>query len=220
MRTAVKWFSRGAEFVAAMMMAAMFLTFILQIHSLYRPVRMARPRPGSAARTDRYGWTLEFCLRFGSGSSSGATAFVVRERDHVTFDIIYGACQPKGPHVVCDHRKPGGLRAHCCGRWNRDLGPNFTILRLKKTATLNGLFGDWIRMRDIYSIYILFLSSLRLRYAWRALDAWRHGADADLTTTMTSRRRLAEADDARIRSLPAVACSSSPASACRSPIRS
>jgi hypothetical protein len=33
----------------------------------------------------------------------------------------------------------------------------FLILRLKKTATLNGLVGDWIRMRDIYSIYMVFL---------------------------------------------------------------
>ena len=56
----------------------------------------------------------------------------------------------------------------------------FYILRLKKTATLSHLLGDWVRMRDIYAIYAAFLIIVPLRYAWRAWSAYRHGAEADL----------------------------------------
>ena len=53
----------------------------------------------------------------------------------------------------------------------------FHILRLKKTATLSAVFGDWIRMRDIYSIYIFFLVAVSARYAWVAYRAIRFGVE-------------------------------------------
>ena len=56
----------------------------------------------------------------------------------------------------------------------------FHILRLKKTATLSGLLGDWIRMRHIYAIYILFLAAVSLRYAWAVFRAIRKGAPEPL----------------------------------------
>jgi len=58
------------------------------------------------------------------------------------------------------------------------IGPTmekFHILRLKKTATLSNFLGDWIRMRDIYSIYILFLGAVAARYGWAVWRAFRHG---------------------------------------------
>jgi C4-dicarboxylate transporter, DctQ subunit len=56
----------------------------------------------------------------------------------------------------------------------------FFILRLKKTATLSSLFGDWLRMRDIYVVYAIFLIVVPVRYAWRAWHVFRHGAEEDL----------------------------------------
>ena len=35
MDTIIKWFTRGAEFIAATMLGAMFLTFLVQIFSRY-----------------------------------------------------------------------------------------------------------------------------------------------------------------------------------------
>jgi C4-dicarboxylate transporter DctQ subunit len=48
---------------------------------------------------------------------------------------------------------------------------------LKRTATLSNVFGDWIRVRDIYSIFFLFLLSVSVRYAWRAWKVFQNGAD-------------------------------------------
>ena len=60
------------------------------------------------------------------------------------------------------------------------LGPTwekFYILRLKRTATLSNVFGDWVRVRDIYSIFFLFLLTVSSRYAWRAWKVFQKGAD-------------------------------------------
>ena len=53
-------------------------------------------------------------------------------------------------------------------------------MRLKKTATLSALLGDWVRMRHIYSVYVLFLVVVAFRYAYRAIHTYRFGAETDL----------------------------------------
>ena len=76
MNTLVRIARTGAEAVAAFMLAAMFVTFLLQIFSRYV---MDQP----------FGWTLELCLVLWVWLVFWGNAFVVRERDHVTFDILY-----------------------------------------------------------------------------------------------------------------------------------
>jgi C4-dicarboxylate transporter DctQ subunit len=66
----------------------------------------------------------------------------------------------------------GGLLASFAPTWER-----FAILRLKKTATLAQLFGDWIRMRDVYLVYVLFLIAVPAGYLWQVWRAFRHGVD-------------------------------------------
>jgi C4-dicarboxylate transporter DctQ subunit len=55
----------------------------------------------------------------------------------------------------------------------------FSFLRLKKTATLSTLLGDWVRMRHIYSVYVLFLVVVAFRYGWRAIHTFRFGTETD-----------------------------------------
>ena len=157
--------------VAALLMAALFATFVLQVTIRYTArldwVAEAVPLLDPA----RYGWTLEFCLALWVWLVFWGAAFVCRDADHVTFDIVREGVRP-------------GLR-----RWFTVLGclavavalalsleptwDKFRILRLKKTATLSGLFGDWIRMRDVYSVYALFLVAVPARMLWTAWAAWR-----------------------------------------------
>ena len=177
MKTFVKWFLRSTEFVAAMMMAAMFVTFILQIGIRYSAKLEWLGETFPFLEPSQYGWTLEFCLALWVWIVFWGAAFVVRERDHVTFDIIYGHVSPKtrrwfaiiGGTAVCV-----GLLWSIEPTWSK-----FHILRLKKTATLSHLLGEWVRMRDIYSVYMLFLIAVAARYGWRAISAFRHGADID-----------------------------------------
>lgn len=173
-----KWFIRATEFVAAMLMAAMFAAFLLQIAIRYTAraawVAAALPFLDPA----HYGWTLEFCLVCWVWIVFWGNAFVVRERDHVRFDILYTRVGPglrKWFAIISAAAIGAGLLASL----EPTLG-KFHVLRLKKTATLSQLFGDGIRMRDVYAIYALFLVVVPLRYAWRAWHAFRHGAEADL----------------------------------------
>ncbi len=76
--------TRSTEFVAAAMLAAMFLTFVLQIFSRY--VLQLQPLRLDAG-------TL--CLILWVWIVFWGNAFVVREADHVTFDILY---LPFAPH--------------------------------------------------------------------------------------------------------------------------
>ncbi|MXY34673.1 MAG: TRAP transporter small permease subunit [Boseongicola sp. SB0664_bin_43] len=172
------WITRGTEFVAAMMMAAMFATFILQVTVRYtaRTEWIAETIP--FLDPNAYGWTLEFCLLMWVWIVFWGNAFVVRQRDHVIFDIVYTSVSPqlrKWFAIVAAMAVCVGLLVSVEPTWDK-----FHILRLKKTPTLSNVFGDWIRVRHIYSIYVAFLVIVALRYAWRTWDIVRNGAESDL----------------------------------------
>lgn len=169
---------RGAEFVAAMMMAAMFATFILQVAIRYSARLEWIGEAVPFLEPSRYGWTLEFCLALWVWIVFFGNATIVRERDHVTFDILYASVRPQVRKVfaliTCVAIVVGLLYS---------LAPTidkFHILRLKRSASLAHILGDWVRMRDIYSVYIFFLVAVSLRYFWRAVTVWRNGPDDDL----------------------------------------
>lgn len=160
-----------AEAALAAMMAAMFATFLIQIAIRYtaRQPQIAEAAP--LLDPALYGWTLEFCLVLWVWIIFFGNAFVVRERDHVTFDILREAVRPgvRRVFVVAGSLAvAAALAASVLPTWDK-----FHILRLKQTATLSGLLGDWVRMRDIYSVYILFLAAVPLRYLWLAWRAAR-----------------------------------------------
>jgi len=162
-----------AAAVAAAIMATMFLTFIVQIFIRYtaRLPWVAETFP--ILDPSRYGWTLELSLLLWVWLIFWGNAFVVREQDHVTFDLLSTTVRPAlrrwfiiiGGLAICI-----GLLASLEPTWSK-----FYILRLKKTATLSALFGDGIRMRDIYVIYPIFLIAVALRYGWAVYHAVRYG---------------------------------------------
>lgn len=178
MKPLIGWIVRGAEFLTAMMMAAMFATFILQVTIRYsaRLEWIADAVP--LLDPNRYGWTLEFCLALWVWIVFFGAATIVRDRDHVTFDILYATVPSRIRRIfalvtcaaICI-----GLMWSLVPTWEK-----FYILRLKQTATLKPLLGDWVRMRDVYSVYAFFLVAVSLRYAWRAVEVFRHGADEDV----------------------------------------
>ena len=168
MERILKPVSRLTESVAALMMAAMFATFILQIAVRYVVgSEWFAARLGHVIDASPFGWTLEFCLVLWLWIVFWGNAFIVRDRDHVTFDILYFWVRP-------------GLR-----KWFAvlgalaiaaalllSIGPSYEkmrILRLKSSATLP------VKMLPIYSVYFLFLAVVGLRYLWRAVDVLRNG---------------------------------------------
>ena len=90
-----KWFSHTTEAIAAGMLAAIFLVFMLQIVLRY----FFTPA----------GWTLEFIGILWVWVIFFSCAFVVREQDQVRFDIILPGCTKTGPP---DHVHGVGVRDH------------------------------------------------------------------------------------------------------------
>lgn len=164
---------RGAELFVGALMALMFLTFVLQITIRYTARLEWIGEAVPLLDPSRYGWTLEFCLLLWVWIIFWGCAFVVRDRDHVTFDVLYNHVRPSARRwfvIVGGLAIAAGLALSIEPTWDK-----FHILRLKKTATLSHLLGDWIRMRDIYAVYMLFLIAVSLRYAWAVWGAVRNG---------------------------------------------
>ncbi|NND18521.1 MAG: TRAP transporter small permease subunit [Silicimonas sp.] len=165
---------RAAELFVGALMALMFLTFVLQITIRYTARLGWIGEAVPFLEPTRYGWTLEFCLLLWVWIIFVGCAFVVRDQDHVTFDVLYNHVSPGVRRwfvILGALAIVIGLGASILPTWDK-----FYILRLKQTATLKQVLGDWVRMRDVYSVYIVFLVAVSLRYAWAAWRAIRRGA--------------------------------------------
>ncbi|MDH3659038.1 MAG: TRAP transporter small permease [Alphaproteobacteria bacterium] len=148
------WFPRGAEFIAAAMLAAMFLTFLLQIFSRY-------------VLQTPFGWTLELCLTLWVWIVFFGNAFIVKERDHVTFDIFYLAAPRKVRQALALISAAAiviGMVWAFLPTWDY-----INWMKMRKSATLK------IPLRTIFSIYALFMIAVAARYAWRFYTVWKSG---------------------------------------------
>ena len=165
MKTIKKWFTNGTEFIAAMMLAAMFLTFLIQIFSRY-------------VLQTPFGWTLELCLILWVWIVFFGCAFIVREKDHVTFDIFYNAAPYRlrqmlaliaaGSIVV-------GMIWAFLPTWDY-----LDFMKIRKTTTVRiPITNDKIPMRTIFSVYAIFMIAVTIRYGWRFIDVLRNGPPSD-----------------------------------------
>ena len=148
-----RWLLKGAEGVAAAMLAAMFFTFILQIVSRY-------------LLDEPFGWTLELCLTLWIWIVFWGNAFVVRHNEHVTFDVVYHAVKPGTRRIFALITCASiviGLGISLYPTWDY-----IDFMRIKKSAVLR------IPMRTIFSIYAVFIVAAVLAYAYRFYWIVRH----------------------------------------------
>jgi C4-dicarboxylate transporter DctQ subunit len=173
MKTISTLYRHLTEGVAAAMMAVVFCTFILQIF-----VRYAVGTPlfvsmfGTTVNASQFGWTVEFILVLWLWTIFWGNAFIVRERDHVTFDIVYNLVGPRTRTVFALF----GAVVIIVALWG-SIDPTYVkmkLLRIKSSATLP------VKMLPISSIYFLFLAVVGARYLWRVIDLLRHGADREM----------------------------------------
>lgn len=145
-----------AEGISALMMMALFVTFLLQIFSRY-------------VMDEPFGWTLEFCLILWVWIVFFGAAFILRAEDHITFDLLYLAV-PSGPRRIMALISAIAVAAALL--WS--LAPTWdwvSFLKIKKSATLH------IPMRDIYIIYPIFVVAVVIGYLWRIVVIVRRGVD-------------------------------------------
>lgn len=143
------WLQRRAENVAAGLLAAMFIAFIVQIVFRY-------------ALNFPIGWTSELSIVTWLWLVLWGAAFVVRERDEIRFDIIYGSVGPKARRVMA-------IVAAICliALYVLSLPAvvdYVTFMKVQKTAYMHIRF-DWL-----FSIYVVFALASIARYAWLS---WR-----------------------------------------------
>ena len=158
MRTALGWLSKRAENVAVGQLTVIFLAFILQIAARYLlnvPI----------------GWTLELGLTMWLWVVLWGTAFCVRDRDHVRFDILYLAVPPRVRTwfaVMSSAAIMVGLVASAPATWDY-----IAFLYIKKSPTLQ------IRLNYVFMVYMIFLVAVVIRYGVRIRRLLRDGAPED-----------------------------------------
>lgn len=144
-RRAAGWLARRAENVAVILLAVMFAAFIVQIISRYI---LNLPT----------GWSSELTLVCWLWLILWGAAFVVREREEIRFDIVYGSVRPKlrrGMAIVT------ALAILALYGWSLPAVWDYvTFMEVQRTAYLQ------IRYDHLYSAYILFAVAVIVRYLW------------------------------------------------------
>jgi len=145
MRTAGAWLRRRAENVAAAMLAVMFAAFLIQIvfrYFLNFPV----------------GWTSELTVVLWLWLVLWGAAFVLKESEEIRFDLLSAAAGRRG-------RIGMGIAAAVAllvlyGASFRASFDYVTFMKVERSSYLK------LRMDWLYSIYLVFLAAVIVRYLW------------------------------------------------------
>ncbi|WP_209506752.1 MULTISPECIES: TRAP transporter small permease subunit [unclassified Ruegeria] len=160
MKAFIKGFSRLTEAIAGGMLAAIFLIFLLQILLRY----FFTPA----------GWTLELIGILWVWVIFFSCAFIVRERDHVKFDIIYLSVPMRVRQVFAMLAAAAivvGMLYSFFPTWDY-----IDWMKIRKTSTVRNPFsGEKIPLRTVFSIYAVFMLVVAARYAWLFFDVMRNG---------------------------------------------
>jgi TRAP-type C4-dicarboxylate transport system permease small subunit len=145
MRAIGGWLRRRAENVAAAMLAVMFAAFVVQIVSRYFlnfPI----------------GWTSELTVVMWLWLVLWGAAFVVKEREEIRFDLLSGAVGRRARIAM-------GLVAALAlvVLYAASLPATYdyvTFMKVERSSYLK------IRLDWLYSIYLIFLVAILVRYLW------------------------------------------------------
>jgi len=142
-----------ADAVAAGMLAAIFVVFIVQIVARYI---LNLP----------LGWTVEVCLSLWLWLVLWGSAFCLSDNDHVKFDLMYHMVRPRIRRVfaaVSALALVMALVAALPDSWSY-----VDFYKIKKSATLR------IPLNYIFIIYIFFCLALIARYTWGFVQILRN----------------------------------------------
>jgi TRAP-type C4-dicarboxylate transport system permease small subunit len=141
----LRWLQRRAENIAALMLAVMFAAFVIQIVFRYFfnfPI----------------GWTSELTVVMWLWIVLWGAAFVLKENEEVRFDLIVAAVGRRariGMGIVASLALVVLYGASLPAAWKY-----VTFMKVEKSSYLK------IRMDWLFSIFILFLVAILIRYVW------------------------------------------------------
>lgn len=160
----VGWMRRRAENVVALLLAIMFVAFILQIvfrYFLNFPI----------------GWTSELSVVAWLYITLLGSAFWLKESEEVRFDLISGRLGPVGRRVV------GFVVAlSAVVLFGMALPATVKYVAFMKVESSSYLK---IRLDVLYSVYVVFAVAIIVRYGWALVGAVRGRAteEADITSS-------------------------------------
>jgi TRAP-type C4-dicarboxylate transport system permease small subunit len=145
------WLRKGANAVGAGLFAALFLVFMVQVVARFV---FNRPLP----------WTDELAVMLYVWVILWAAAFIVPEREHVMFDLVWNAlgAGPRKVMRVLGHAMIGGLAA-----WALPACWDYVHFMRREGTPVLGVSFMWV-----FLPFVLLLAALAVRSVvgiWRAL---------------------------------------------------
>ena len=173
MQAFLKWFSRITEFIAALLLAVIFITFLVQIFTRYAPnIAWLMPIPSLSEwmlTLKPVGWTVNLISLLWVYVVFWGSSFIVKERDHVTFDILYIATPPKIQRVlafISSFIIIAIMVYSLPAIW--DLVFQNRLMDLKKIQTLRmPITGDKIAIKWLFASFVLFMIATIIYYSWK-----------------------------------------------------
>lgn len=147
--TLLRWLRRRAENVAVLLLATIFVSFILQV--VFRYV-LGWP----------VGWTTEVIALAWVWLVLWGAAFVVTERDEIRFDILYGAVSDRTRRLFA--LVAGAVFIVTFAVSLPAIIDYVTFMRVERASYIG------VRLDYLFSIYVIFAVSAIVRYLW---VAWR-----------------------------------------------
>ena len=171
--TILKRISRASEFIAAMVLATIFIIFLLQIFTRYAPkIAWLVPIPpihGWMMALEPIGWTVNLISLLWVWLIFFGCSFVVNESDHVAFDVFFQALSRSWQHHFAMAMALIMVVAMLYSfgpTWDAIFGSR--LMELKKIQTLRvPVTGDKIPIKWLFASYILLMIVITLRYLWR-----------------------------------------------------
>ena len=148
---------RAADGVAATLLAALFVVFIIQIVSRY-------------VFNHPLGWTIEACLICWLWLVFWGAGLIVPNREHVRFDVLTATASPslrRAAAIV------SGIFIVATFVWSLPASIDFvSFMAIEKSGTLR------IPLNLVFSVFVLFSAGVIIRQAWYLWKLLR-GADPD-----------------------------------------
>ena len=149
---AVHWLSRRTKDVLVLLLATMFITFVLQI--LFRYVI-----------NEPLGWSEEVIVGVWLWTVLWGAAVVLRESEEIRFDIIYSNVSERTRRIFT--AITGVVLIAVYGMSLPAAYSYVSFMKVERSAYLH------IRMDVLYSIYVIFAVASIVRYAWLVWHAVR-----------------------------------------------
>lgn len=162
-----------AEAIPALMLAVMFLCFILQVFMRY-------------VMNDPVGWTVEVCVIAWLWIILWGQSISAREEDEIRFDIVYGSVRPQVRRwfrVIFSAAIVAIYLIALPANWDY-----VTFMKIQDTSYLDLPFS-WV-----YAIVIVFMVVSILRYGWFFWSALR---GIEIEEAAAGPHDLAQVDEAK-----------------------